>query len=182
MKCQGKGVFMGQKLEQKNVDRECRMIHCGGFHFLVVTAWEEDQEVVKEIQVLTEEESMEIRQNRSMPSPLQRTVEEQLLEYFEGKRKKFELPLSPDGTVFQKKVWNALLDIPYGEERSYQDIAVAVGSPKGCRAVGMANHNNPIIIVIPCHRVIGKSGKLVGYGGGLDMKERLLSLEKGFMK
>ena len=163
----------------QSLETESRVIQSGDFHFLVVTAWEDGKEYVKEIQVLSRQQALEIRQNRSMPSPLQREVDKQMREYFEGKRKEFDLPLRPEGTVFQKKVWNALLEIPFGETRSYQDIANAVGSPKACRAVGMANHQNPIIIVIPCHRVIGKNGKLVGYGGGLSMKEKLLLLEKG---
>ena len=163
----------------QSFETESRVIQSGDFHFLVVTAWEDEKEYVKEIQVLSRQQALEIRQNRSMPSPLQREVDKQMGEYFEGKRKEFDLPLRPEGTVFQKKVWNALLEIPFGETRSYQDIANAVGSPKACRAVGMANHQNPIIIVIPCHRVIGKNGKLVGYGGGLSMKEKLLLLEKG---
>lgn len=163
----------------QSFETESRVIQSGDFHFLVVTIWEDEKEYVKEIQVLSRQQALEIRQNRSMPSPLQREVDKQMREYFEGKRKEFDLPLRPEGTVFQKKVWNALLEIPFGETRSYQDIANAVGSPKACRAVGMANHQNPIIIVIPCHRVIGKSGKLVGYGGGLSMKEKLLLLEKG---
>ena len=102
----------------------------------------------------------------------------QLLEYFEGERKEFDLVLSPRGTVFQRKVWEALRAIPYGETRSYQQIAEAVGNPKASRAVGMANHNNPIMCIIPCHRVIGSNGKLVGYAGGLDIKEKLLKLEQ----
>ena len=163
----------------QSLETESRVIQSGDFHFLVVTAWEDEKEYVKEIQVLSRQQALEIRQNRSMPSPLQREVDKQMKEYFEGERKEFDLPLRPEGTDFQKKVWNALLEIPFGETRSYQDIANAVGSPKACRAVGMANHQNPIIIVIPCHRVIGKSGKLVGYGGGLSMKEKLLLLEKG---
>ena len=163
----------------QSLETESRVIQSGDFHFLVVTAREDEKEYVKEIQVLSRQQALEIRQNRSMPSPLQREVDKQMKEYFEGERKEFDLPLRPEGTDFQKKVWNALLEIPFGETRSYQDIANAVGSPKACRAVGMANHQNPIIIVIPCHRVIGKNGKLVGYGGGLSMKEKLLLLEKG---
>lgn len=101
----------------------------------------------------------------------------QLEEYFAGRRRAFELPLNPAGTPFQKKVWKALRDIPYGETRSYGDIARAVDSPKAFRAVGMANHNNPVSIIIPCHRVIGSDGSLTGYGGGLDKKIYLLQLE-----
>ncbi|MGM9533900.1 MAG: methylated-DNA--[protein]-cysteine S-methyltransferase [Intestinibacter sp.] len=101
----------------------------------------------------------------------------QLKEYMEGQRKQFELPLNPNGTEFQRKVWNALTKIPYGETRSYKDIAIAVGNEKASRAVGMANNKNPIPIIIPCHRVVGSNKKLVGYAGGLDLKEQLLSLE-----
>ncbi len=101
----------------------------------------------------------------------------QLLEYFDGKRKEFDVPYKMTGTDFQKKVWKALCDIPYGETRSYKDIAIAVGNPKASRAIGMANNKNPITVIVPCHRVIGASGKLVGYAGGLAMKEFLLDME-----
>ena len=101
----------------------------------------------------------------------------QLLEYFAGKRKEFDVPLSPSGTPFQKKVWAALQSIPYGETRSYQQIAQMIGNLKATRAVGMANNRNPIAILIPCHRVIGKNGKLVGYAGGMERKQYLLALE-----
>ena len=101
----------------------------------------------------------------------------QLSEYLKGERRMFDLPLNPRGTDFQKRVWRALCDIPYGETRSYKQIAEAIGNPKAVRAVGMANNRNPITIVVPCHRVIGADGKLVGYGGGLEMKEFLLRLE-----
>ncbi len=102
----------------------------------------------------------------------------QLQEYFSGKRKKFDLKLNISGTDFQKKVWNALLDIPYGETRTYQDIALAIGSPGACRAVGGANNKNKIPIIIPCHRVIGKDGSLIGFGSGLEIKKQLLKLER----
>ena len=102
----------------------------------------------------------------------------QLIDYFAGKRKCFDLPLSPKGTEFQQKVWKALQEIPYGETRSYGEIARAIGQDKAYRAVGMANNRNPIALFIPCHRVVGSNGKLVGYAGGLDMKEQLLNLEK----
>lgn len=101
----------------------------------------------------------------------------QLKEYFDGNRSKFDLPLDLIGTAFQKNVWRALQDIPYGKTASYKDIAVRVGNSKATRAVGMANNKNKIPIIIPCHRVIGTDGKLVGYGGGLHIKERLLLLE-----
>ena len=113
---------------------------------------------------------------------LHQKAKQQLDEYFAGKRQRFELPLFIcKGTDFQRKVWSALQTIPYGETRSYKEIAQAVGSPNAFRAVGMVNRNNPIPIVIPCHRVIGSNGSLVGFMGGekrLDMKEQLLNLEK----
>ena len=102
----------------------------------------------------------------------------QLEEYFAGKRKQFDLPLSLRGTEFQRQVWAALRDIPYGETRSYGQIAQAVGRPKAVRAVGMANHRNPLSILVPCHRVVGADGSLTGYGGGLEAKQFLLELEK----
>jgi len=101
----------------------------------------------------------------------------QLNEYFKGKRQKFDLPLAPIGTSFQQKVWKALQRISYGETKSYKQIAEGIGNPLASRAVGMANHNNPIMIIVPCHRVIGSSGKLVGYAGGLSLKQYLLDLE-----
>ncbi|WP_373078482.1 methylated-DNA--[protein]-cysteine S-methyltransferase [Fusobacterium varium] len=104
---------------------------------------------------------------------------EQLKEYFDKKRKVFDVKLDiSQGTEFQQEAWKALLDIPYGETRSYQEQAAAVKNPKAVRAIGGANHNNPISIIIPCHRVIGKNGKLTGYGGGLFRKEYLLDLEE----
>ena len=112
--------------------------------------------------------------------PVLRKAIEQLSEYFAGQRKVFELPLSLRGTDFQLRDWNALLEIPYGETRSYKDIAEAVGCPRGFRAVGMANRRNPLPIVVPCHRVIGADGSLTGYAGAnkaLAIKEYLLKLE-----
>ena len=101
----------------------------------------------------------------------------QLREYFAGRRSEFELPLAPEGTEFQRTVWNRLREIPYGETISYGELAKRVGNPKASRAVGAANGQNPIPIVIPCHRVIGSNGKLTGFGGGLPVKEALLALE-----
>ena len=105
-------------------------------------------------------------------------ADKQLLEYLSGERKKFTVPLAPAGTPFQKKVWESLLAIPYGQTKSYGEIAISIGSPRASRAVGMANNRNPISILIPCHRVIGADGGLVGYLGGLDIKEKLLDLER----
>lgn len=102
----------------------------------------------------------------------------QISEYLEGKRKEFTLPLLIKETKFQEKVWNALLQIPYGETRTYGEIAKQIGNEKASRAVGGANHNNKVMIVVPCHRVIGNNKKLVGYAGGLEIKEKLLKLEQ----
>jgi len=108
-------------------------------------------------------------------APLRR----QLQEYFAGERREFELELAPTGSPFQLEVWSALRTIPYGETASYGEIAAAVGQPGAARAVGGANNRNPIAIVVPCHRVIGASGSLTGYGGGLPRKQQLLALEAG---
>ena len=102
----------------------------------------------------------------------------QLREYLAGKRREFNLPLAPDGSGFMLKVWQCLLEIPYGETRSYRDIAQSAGNKNAARAVGLACNRNPIPIVIPCHRVIGTNGSLTGFGGGLDVKAHLLKLEK----
>ena len=113
----------------------------------------------------------------SVASPLLDAAEAQLREYFAGTRRTFDLPLAPRGTAFQQRVWAALRAIPYGETRTYGELAAAIGSPSASRAVGMANHHNPIPIVIPCHRVIGANGTLTGYTGGLEIKRKLLALE-----
>ncbi len=104
-------------------------------------------------------------------------AKKQLLEYFDGRRKIFNLKLNIIGTEFQKKVWNELLNIPYAELRTYKDIAIAVGNPNGSRAIGMANNKNPIPIIIPCHRVIGTNNNLVGYAYGIEVKKYLIELE-----
>jgi len=111
-----------------------------------------------------------------------RRAHNELQEYLEGKRKSFDVPLAPKGTEFQMKVWKALQEIPYGETRTYKEIAENIGNPKACRAVGLSNNRNPISVIIPCHRVIGSNGKLVGYAGGLEVKEYLLNLEKKITK
>lgn len=110
--------------------------------------------------------------------PMLHKVKQQLQEYFAGQRQQFDLPLDFQGTAFQQQVWQALLSIPYGETRSYKEIAVQLGNEKAVRAVGAANGKNPISIIAPCHRVIGSSGVLVGFAGGLDKKQILLSLEQ----
>ena len=106
-------------------------------------------------------------------------AERQLGEYFAGDRTGFDLPLAPAGTPFQRRVWETLCEIPYGGTISYGELARRIGQPTASRAVGLANGKNPISIVVPCHRVIGSSGKLVGYGGGLARKQTLLELEQG---
>lgn len=116
----------------------------------------------------------------SKETELLKEAAKQLNEYLEGKRTLFDLPLAPQGTEFQIKVWNALKEIPWGETRSYKEIAKVIGNEKASRAIGMANNKNPIPIFIPCHRVIGANGKLVGYAGGIDIKEKLLKLEKSY--
>jgi methylated-DNA-[protein]-cysteine S-methyltransferase len=110
--------------------------------------------------------------------PILSAAQQQLSEYFAGARQQFDLPLDFEGTSFQKQVWQALLAIPYGETRSYKQIAEQLGNPKAVRAVGAANGKNPISIIAPCHRVIGSSGKLVGFAGGLANKDILLKIEQ----
>jgi methylated-DNA-[protein]-cysteine S-methyltransferase len=138
---------------------------------------EEDEAIT---QVFFENEGV-LLDARLEETKLLKKAGQQLQEYFAGRREIFDLPLAPKGTTFQLEVWRALQNIPYGETRSYKDIAAAVGNYKASRAVGMANHHNPIAIIIPCHRVIGSNGRLVGYGGGLDVKDYLLNLEKQYV-
>ena len=111
-------------------------------------------------------------------SPLLEQAAKEVAEYLAGRRRKFSVPVKAKGMPFQEKVWAALRQIPFGETRSYGEIAKMVGSPKGARAVGMACNRNPVLLMIPCHRVVGSNGKLVGFACGLPMKEKLLSLEK----
>lgn len=115
----------------------------------------------------TEKETMLIRKTKL-----------ELMEYFDGKRRKFDIPIKLDGTEFQVKVWKELLKLPYGETCSYLDIAKKIGNPNAARAVGMANNKNKIQIIIPCHRIIGSDKKLIGYAGGIKIKEKLLKLER----
>ncbi len=111
-------------------------------------------------------------------SPALKEPIRQLRAYFAGRLESFDLPLAPQGTPFQQKVWSELCNIGYGETISYGELARRIGNPNACRAVGLANGSNPIPIIIPCHRVIGSNGKLTGYGGGLPIKEKLLALER----
>ena len=136
-------------------------------HALVAILWDNENPKRVRLAELIEEVS----------HPILLNTQQQLIEYFSGQRKVFDIPLDFEGTDFQKKVWSALLTIPYGETRSYKQIAQQLGHEKAVRAVGAANGKNPISIIAPCHRVIGAGGALVGFAGGLDKKEILLSLE-----
>ena len=111
------------------------------------------------------------------PSELLDAAALQLQQYFQGERHRFDLPIAPRGTAFQQRVWCALREIPYGETRSYKQIAEAIGQPAAARAIGMANNKNPLLIITPCHRVIGADGRLVGFGAGLPRKAALLQIE-----
>ena len=140
---------------------------------------EENQKIVMVNRVKTENDVDEIiKNNVQKETELIKNTRKQLDEYFAGNRKQFDIPIKLEGTDFQIKVWKELLKIPYGETCTYLDIAKRIGNPKAYRAVGMANNKNKIMIIIPCHRVIGSNKKLVGYAGGLDVKEKLLKLEK----
>ena len=138
-------------------------------HALVAVMW--DNEDHKRVRLA---ELVENQQH-----PMLHQVKQQLEQYFAGERQQFDLPLDFQGTAFQQQVWQALLEIPYGETRSYKQIAFQLGNEKAVRAVGAANGKNPISIIAPCHRVIGSGGALVGFAGGLDKKQILLSLEQG---
>jgi methylated-DNA-[protein]-cysteine S-methyltransferase len=135
---------------------------------LVAVLWQNDKPTRVRLNELTEDAR----------HPLLLETERQLGEYFAGKRKTFSVPLDMRGTSFQKNVWHALLAIPFGETRSYGQLAKQLGNPQAMRAVGAANGRNPISIIVPCHRVIGSSGKLTGFAGGLETKAHLLSLEE----
>lgn len=135
---------------------------------LAAILWENDEPGRVRLGLMTEDAG----------HPVLLEAERQLNEYFSGKRKTFSVKLDFTGTEFQKAVWNALLTIPYGETRSYGEIAVQLGNPKAVRAVGAANGKNPISIIAPCHRVIGSTGKLTGFAGGLEAKSLLLKLEE----
>lgn len=119
---------------------------------------------------------------KSEDHPILLETEKQLQDYFEGRRKKFSLPVLPCGTSFQRKVWEALQQVPYGSTLSYSELAKQIGKPHSARAVGAALGKNPIGIIIPCHRIIGKNGKLVGFAAGLESKEILLNREKSFLE
>ena len=126
------------------------------------------------------EDHKNMPQRSALPNddhPILKTIALQLQQYFEGTRQRFEVPLDPQGTDFQKQVWSALTEIPYGQTESYGQLAARLGNPQASRAVGRANGLNPISIIVPCHRVVGASGKLTGYAGGLETKQWLLQHE-----
>ncbi len=116
--------------------------------------------------------------SESTPSALADRAFEEISEYLNGKRKAFDFPIAPKGTDFQRKVWSALREIPYGETKTYGEIAADIGSPKAARAVGNACNKNPLLLAVPCHRVLGANGSLTGFAAGIEVKERLLLLEK----
>jgi methylated-DNA-[protein]-cysteine S-methyltransferase len=137
-----------------------------------------DEEGLKHVNFMKGKKKIEVSDDWVENEEFFREISGQLEAYFSGKLKPFDVKLAAEGTEFQKSVWKALCEIPYGETRSYKDIAVSIGKPKAYRAVGLANNRNPIAIIVPCHRVIGADGKLTGYAGGLDVKEFLLKLEE----
>lgn len=118
--------------------------------------------------------------DQAAANPIVSQTQLQLDEYFSGQRRQFELPVAPSGTLFQRRVWQALREVPFGKTASYLEIAQAIGSPRAMRAVGQANGHNPIVIVIPCHRIIAHNGQLGGYSSGLERKQWLLQHETGF--
>ena len=149
------------------------VVHAMPWGFLLV---EEQGDALTRVQYLSPEEGRAA--STSEATPLLRESCTQLDAYFEGRLRRFDLPLSPQGTQFQRRVWEELRRIGWGSTRSYGEVARAVGSPRGARAVGMACNRNPLLIVVPCHRVVGADGSLVGFGGGLELKRRLLELER----
>ena len=134
-------------------------------------------EIITENDKLKRVEFVKSCKETTKDDSFQKEIKKELLEYFEGKRKDFEIALEVEGTEFQKKVWIEMAKIPFGETMSYGELAEKVGCPKGARAVGLACNKNKIAIIIPCHRVVGKNGKLTGFAGGLDVKAQLLKLE-----
>ncbi|AKB76855.1 Methylated-DNA--protein-cysteine methyltransferase [Methanosarcina horonobensis HB-1 = JCM 15518] len=136
-----------------------------------------DEEGLKYVNFVKGKKKIEVPDSWQENKEFFRDISRQLEKYFAGKLKSFDVKLAPEGTEFQKSVWKALCEIPYGETRTYGQIAKNIGKPKASRAVGLANNRNPIAIIVPCHRVIGANGKLTGYASGLDIKAFLLRLE-----
>lgn len=161
-----------QTEKQKEKDKRFFCAPCG---IPMTIVCEED--IVTEISFGWENCVHDEKERRCFPA---QEAERQLVQYFLGERRIFDFPFKMKGTEFQKKVWAELQKIPYGETRSYSEIAERIQNPKAVRAVGMANHRNPLAIVVPCHRVIGKNGSLTGYAGGIDKKRMLLELERKY--
>lgn len=138
----------------------------------------EDEGQITGLYVQQPEEELILPQDHAPHSDLLYEAYKQVNEYFAGKRTVFDLPLGYGGTPFQQSVWRELQKIPYGETRSYEDIAIGIGNSKAVRAVGQANNRNPILIIVPCHRVINKNGNIAGFGGGVEVKRYLLDLEQ----
>ena len=134
--------------------------------------------LLEELHFPSELSQREIPDDWQCDEPFFKQVLLQLGEYFAGRRQQFDLPIAPQGTIFQQSVWEELRKIPFGQTASYGEIAERIGNPKACRAVGLANAKNPLPIIVPCHRVIGKNGALTGFGGGLELKQQLLDLER----
>lgn len=135
-------------------------------------------EVLEALHFSNSQEQVHISEDWQYDEACFKKILRQLTEYFAGNRQEFDLQMAPKGTAFQKRVWQELQKIPFGQTVSYGEIAERIGNSKASRAVGMANGKNPISIIVPCHRVIGKDGSLTGFGGGLDIKKQLLNLEK----
>jgi len=170
---EGKAMTQGQKRSAGTAGHDAQglsAVYETGWGKVVITA---DDEAVTAIRFGEPAAVTEYGQ-----SALADRAAQQLEEYFAGERIEFTAPLNPRGTEFQKRVWAALREIPYGQTRSYRQIAERIGCPSACRAVGLANAKNPIWIMIPCHRVVGSDGSLTGYAGGLPLKQRLLDIEK----
>ncbi|MDO5425885.1 MAG: methylated-DNA--[protein]-cysteine S-methyltransferase [Eubacteriales bacterium] len=161
----------------QNVESKCYQIFESELGMLLLA---EDGKGISDLNFLDDRKDAGeiLKTGREEETPLLAEGRKQLEEYFRGERKEFTLPLSLKGTEFQKLCWEALCTIPYGSTCSYGELARKIGRPKACRAVGMANHRNPVGIIVPCHRVIGADGSLTGYGGGMERKEWLLNLEK----
>jgi methylated-DNA-[protein]-cysteine S-methyltransferase len=142
----------------------------------------EENNAISQIEFITEEiipASSEVSDaKKDVFSPVLEKARIQIMEYLRGEREEFTFPITMNGTTFQEEVWTALLDIPYGETCSYKELAAMINNPKACRAVGMANNHNRLPIVIPCHRVIGADGRMIGYAGGIPIKKKLLSIER----
>lgn len=166
---------MNTSIIQENKERKIYGYMKSPLGVLKITA---SDTAVTAVERISEKERPAGVDDKTTGNRLIRQCREELQEYFAGCRQSFDVPLTPSGTPFQQRVWKALCQIPYGQTRTYGEVARMAGNPKASRAVGMANHHNPILILIPCHRVIGADGSLTGYAAGLETKEYLLQMEK----